>query len=89
MEDDFDWKYKQEIAVPDNMVGLGEYNFKCLFITYWKCIKFFVKVIGQDGEHIKRVEAKTGAKIEIGCAGVGQFLPDRTFTITGTRTAMQ
>ena len=41
MEDDYDRKYMQVNAVPENMVGLGEYSFRFLFT---KNLAFFREV---------------------------------------------
>ena len=48
-----------------------------------------MKVIGRGGEHITRVQSLTGAKVKIGSAGEGKFLPDRTCTITDSQGAIR
>ena len=49
-------------------------------------IILFIKVIGRGGEQISRLQAESGAKIQMAPDSAG--LPDRTCTITGSREAI-
>jgi far upstream element-binding protein len=49
-------------------------------------IRFFGAVIGRGGEQISRLQAESGAKIQMAPDSAG--LPDRTCTITGSREAI-
>jgi len=81
----------EEVAVPDKMVGLSKAWHLTTRLSHSKSsIVFFllchVLVIGRGGEQISRLQAESGAKIQMAPDSAG--LPDRTCTITGSREAI-
>lgn len=80
----------EEVAVPDKMVGLSKYSSLSSSYRYnlsSNCVTCIVLlVIGRGGEQISRLQAESGAKIQMAPDSAG--LPDRTCTITGSREAI-
>lgn len=82
----------EEVAVPDKMVGLSKLatthiGLEGTNINISMIMNLFsVLVIGRGGEQISRLQAESGAKIQMAPDSAG--LPDRICTITGTREAI-